>query len=157
VSRVYLVRHGEAGPDPDDAARVLTTRGREAVEAVALRLRAAGLEVAEIRHSGLARARQTADVLARHLAPARGVAVMEGLGPDDDPRRAATALASAADPVMLVGHLPHLARLAGLLLGGDRAAVRFEPGTALGLGRGPDGWVLDWMLPPRLAAERPSR
>ena len=156
MGRVYLVRHGEAGPAPDDAARVLTERGRADVEAVAARLRAAGVEVAEIRHSGLVRAHQTADILARHLGPARGVRVMAGLAPDDEPGDAAGALAGGADPLMLVGHLPHLARLASLLLGGGRELIRLEPGTALGLTRGADGWVLDSMVSPRLAGDRRS-
>ena len=32
--RLYLVRHGEARPDAEDAARPLTERGRQAIERV---------------------------------------------------------------------------------------------------------------------------
>jgi phosphohistidine phosphatase len=78
---------------------------------------------------------------------------MAGLAPDDEPQAAAGALAGSADALMLVGHLPHLARLASLLLGGGREPVRLEPGTALGFTGGADGWVLDWMVSPRLAGD----
>jgi phosphohistidine phosphatase len=45
--------------------------------------------------------------------------------------------------MMLVGHLPHLARLAGLLLAGDpdRPVIAFGQGGLVGLERGPVGVV----------------
>ena len=51
---------------------------------------------------------------------------------------------------MLVGHLPHLARLAGLLLIGvaDRSVVKFRQGGLVGLERTDTGWVVSVVLPP---------
>src|SRR3972149_1603342 len=45
----------------------------------------------------------------------------EGLGPNDDPEVARDECERAAAPVMLVGHLPHLGRLAGTLVRGRPA------------------------------------
>ena len=56
----------------------------------------------------------------------------------------------AAAPLMLVGHLPHLARLTAALVGGaELERIRFDPGTAVGLPRGAAGWELELVLPPR--------
>ena len=51
---------------------------------------------------------------------------------------------------MLVGHLPHLARLASLLLVGDvgRSIVTFRLGALVGLEQGPEGWSVWLALPP---------
>ena len=85
VGRCYLVRHGTAAPGPDDRARPLTPVGRAEVAAIAQALRARAVEVFEIRHSGLVRARESADILARVLAPREGVREISGLAPEDDP------------------------------------------------------------------------
>ena len=61
--RCYLVRHGAAAAGPDDRARPLTPEGRREIEVTAGALAARGVEVAEIRHSGLVRARETAEIL----------------------------------------------------------------------------------------------
>src|SRR6188474_487788 len=124
----YLVRHGAAAPGSDDRVRPLTAEGRREVERTARVLRSRGVEVAEIRHSGLTRARETAEILGASLAPPQGVHATAALAPEDDPDIAAAELALATAPVMLVGHLPHLARLTAALVG-DAATehVRFAP------------------------------
>jgi phosphohistidine phosphatase len=151
--RCYLVRHGTAASGPDDRTRPLTPQGRAEVEATARALVTRGVEVAEIRHSGLARACETAEILGGSFAPPHGVHAATGLAPEDDPALAAAELELAAEPLMLVGHLPHLARLAAVLVGGtELGRIRFAPGTAVGLRRGPDGWGLELVVPPRVGA-----
>jgi phosphohistidine phosphatase len=119
------------------------------VAAIAQALRARAVEVAEIRHSGLARARETAEILARVLGPGATVRAVSGLEPEDDPDVARDELDLAREPLMLVGHLPHLGRLASGLLGSqDGELPSFTPGTALGLARVGDGWRLDLLLRP---------
>ena len=146
----YLVRHGTAAAGPDDRARPLTGEGRAEVEATARALAARGVEVAEIRHSSLVRARETAEILAGVLAPPRGVNPATGLLPEDDPAVAAAELALAAEPLMLVGHLPHLARLTATLVGeAGLERIHFAPGTAVGLRLGAGGWQLEWVVPAR--------
>ncbi len=73
---------------------------------------------------------------------------MTGLLPEDDPDVAAAELELAAAPLMLVGHLPHLARLTAALVGDPEVErIHFAPATAVGLRRGPDGWQLEWVVP----------
>jgi phosphohistidine phosphatase len=56
--------------------------------------------------------------------------------------------------IMLVGHLPHLGKLASLLLCGDENAglISFRMGGALCLERdGAGKWSVQWMIIPDLA------
>jgi phosphohistidine phosphatase len=146
----YLVRHGTAASGPDDRTRPLTTQGRAEVEATARALAARRAGVAEIRHSGLSRARESAEILGETLRPPRGVHATTGLVPQDDPDIARAELELAAEPLMLVGHLPHLARLAGSLVGGvEVEGLRFAPGTAVALRRDAGGWTLEAVISPR--------
>ncbi len=146
--RCYLMRHGQAAAGPDDAARPLTPTGRAAVEATAGELATRGVTVVEIRHSGLRRARETAEILARVLDPRGGIHRVAGLAPDDNPDVASTALDAAEAPVMLVGHLPHLARLVARLLRESTGAsvVSFNPATAVCLARMDETWAVEWLV-----------
>jgi phosphohistidine phosphatase len=142
---LYLVRHGEAKAEAEDTARPLTERGRAAVERLGRAAAARGVEVAEIRHSGLLRARQTAEILAAHLRPRGGVRATTGLAPDDDPDVALAECQEAGEPLVLVGHLPHLARLEARLTG-RQTELSLQPGSMLALARGADGWELTWRI-----------
>ena len=150
---VYLVQHGEAKPETEDPLRPLTDCGREGVQRVARHAAPLKLPVSEIRHSGKLRARQTAEILAAALAPGRDVRQMDGLAPGDDPGKARAVVESAVEPLMLVGHLPHLSRLASMLLLGDpeRHIIQFRNGGIICLVKGEGGWLLQWALTPELA------
>jgi phosphohistidine phosphatase len=138
--RAYLVRHGEAKSPEVDPERRLTDAGVDRVRRVATHAVAdLGIRPAHIFHSDKARARQTAEIWAE-LA---GVPVEEadGLAPNDDPVRWATRLETEGD-VMLVGHLPHIERLVGLVVAGDpdRTLVGFPAGALVVLDHGDGGW-----------------
>lgn len=124
--RLHLVRHGEARPGLDDSARPLTQKGRDDVARLADLAAAAGVAPAEIRHSGLVRARETAEILARRLAPRRGLVVTRGLTPDDDPADVAIEAGVLTEPLLVVTHMPFVARLTGLLTG-SRSGALVEP------------------------------
>ena len=124
---VYLVQHSEAKPESEDPERPLTDKGRADVESVARYVAGSGVEVSRILHSGRLRAKQTAEILAQHLVPPQGVLEQGGLGPLDDPQEAKRLVEQAGKPLMLVGHLPHLSRLAALLILARVSALRFLP------------------------------
>jgi phosphohistidine phosphatase len=151
---LYLVQHGEAEPESVDPARGLTTRGRADVERVAAFAARFGLEIHQIRHSGKTRAEQTAALLAAALSPPGGAAAIPGLAPKDDVRPVADALAREPEPVMLVGHMPFLGRLAALLIFGDveAPALRFRNGGIACLTPEEDHWVVSWVLTPEMAS-----
>ncbi len=149
--RVYLVQHGEAKREEEDPARPLTENGRAEVERISRLLARLGIRVERILHSGKLRAAQTAEILAQHLKPAKGVEKAEGLEPLADPRIWADKLREVKEDVMLVGHLPHLSKLASLLIAGnqDLEIVRFRYGCVVCLERGEEGrWTLLWAIRP---------
>ncbi len=152
--QVYLVQHGEAKPETEDPTRPLSDRGHAEVERVAQHAAALKVQVAEIRHSGKLRARQTAEILAAALSPSHGLREMDGLAPADYPVKAKVEVESTRDPLMLVGHLPHLSRLASLLLLGDprREIIRFRNGAIVCLVKVEDHWLLQWVLTPEMAS-----
>jgi phosphohistidine phosphatase len=150
--RLYLVQHGHCLDEAQDPARPLSEVGRREVESVAAIARHFDLAVTRIEHSGKLRAQQTADLFAAALAPAQGVHARPGLAPRDD----VAALVHdglAPDGLMLVGHLPLLERLAGLLLVGDpeRRIYRMQNAGILALESASDGrWTIRWAVTPRL-------
>jgi phosphohistidine phosphatase len=116
--RLYLVQHGEAKSEEEDPERPLTDRGASDVRRVVRQATGAGsVTVERIVHSGKTRAQQTAAAWGGVL----GVPVEEadGLAPLDDPAIWAARVTGKTGDLMLVGHVPHLAKLAGLLLAGD--------------------------------------
>jgi len=146
----YLVRHGEAKPASEDPARPLTDRGRKEVERVARAVAAKEIKVSEILHSDKLRAKQTAEILARLLCPSGGVREIGGLAPEDDPQVAKVEMEVSQEPLMLVGHLPHLSRLASLLVTGDAArdTVEFPSAAVVCLSRAESAWQVRWTLRP---------
>jgi phosphohistidine phosphatase len=156
--KLYLFRHAHALAEAEDPARPLSAKGRELMQAVARGLRRrTSVEVAEVWHSPLVRARETAELLAEGLRLRVRLREVPGLLPEDSPAEMATALGHRNESLMLVGHEPHLSSLAGQLLGIDpeRSLVEFKKGTGLCLDRVVRGapWTLEWLLPPRFAGE----
>jgi len=150
---LYLVQHAEARSEADDPRRDLTEKGRMDIEAVAHHLKRLKVEVKQIFHSGKTRAQTTANILAEHMQPSAGISEAQGLAPMDAPEIWAERLAKTDDNIMLVGHLPHLGRLAALLMSGDkeRSVVNFQMGGAVRLQRMEgDQWALDWMIVPNI-------
>jgi phosphohistidine phosphatase len=155
---VYLMRHAAAAPGQPDSARPLTPAGIAAVEAVAARAAALQPRIAHVYHSGLVRARQTAEILARTLGVGALVEMRAGLAPEDAVEPVAAWLdALAADPdggTVLVGHLPFLGTLTARLLGEPAGSpVAFAPGTLVQLlPRGAARcFALGWILTPEEA------
>jgi len=147
---IFLVQHGKAYTEAEDPERRLTPDGVAETEKVARLLAAAGVKPREIIHSGKTRARQTAEIFARHLgSPLRQV---EGLNPNDDPTPWAQRLADM-DNIMVVGHLPHLSRLTALLLTGNpaREVVKFRYSAVLALAKEQERWIIAWYITPELA------
>lgn len=150
--QVYLVQHGLATSKQEDPARPLTPAGRDEVERVARAAAAAGVRPASILHSGKTRAQQTAEIFGTHVEPAHGVHAAEGLDPRDAPQRIRERVERAAEPVMLVGHLPHLSRLAALLLAesSEREIVAFRNAGVVCLERQEGRFAVRWILTPEL-------
>ena len=148
---LYLVQHGKAFDEKVDPERRLTPEGVYETERVAKYLGGLGVSVMEIVHSGKARARQTAEILARHLG-VTNVREVDGLNPNDDPRIWFERISGLDHDLMIVGHLPHLSRLVSLLIVGnpDVKIVEFRYSGVLKLSRIEGGWVINWFITPDL-------
>jgi phosphohistidine phosphatase len=149
---LYLVQHGEAKPESEVPERPLTDRGEETVRRMAAWASQVGLKVDQIRHSGKKRAEQTAVLLGERLNPPKGVIAVAGLTPIDDVRPVAEAIPAEQAAVMLVGHLPHLSRLANLLLTGDPegGVLCFQMAGIVCLSNQAGKWAVQWLMPPDL-------
>lgn len=153
--RLLLVQHGQANPEAEDPTRSLTVAGMEAAEKAAKWLSLGRVEVNEIRHSGKTRAEQTALIFAKHLLPRQGVTATPGLNPMDDVCPIADQFREYPDSLMLVGHLPFMSRLTGLLLTGDpeREVIRFQNAGVVCLREDEGRWRIDWMIVPDMVSE----
>ncbi len=151
--RHYLVRHGESKSELEDPAKPLSDHGRQEILRVARYAASVGVKVAAICHSDRLRARQTAEILAEYLLPRLGTREVEGLAPGAEPNRVRTQLEEATEPLMFVGHLPHLSRLisASVLGNSEMEIIRPETGAMICLYRTERGFRLLWVLTPELA------
>ncbi len=151
--RLYLVQHAEAKLEEEDPERRLNEEGIRNVERVAAALRPLGLDVEVIWHSGKARARQTAELVAPALGGRPEIFQRDGLAPKDPVAPVRAVIEQSAGDLMVVGHLPFLGKLAALLLTGDEAReiVAFRFACVVCLDRQADGrWKIVWMLVPEL-------
>jgi phosphohistidine phosphatase len=136
----------------------LTEQGRATTAKVAAYLAgpASGLldpPISEIRHSGKRRAHQTAEVFGEALGGGAPLTVSDDMNPKDDPGTIHDELAvkrNAPGALMLVGHLPYLAKLSGLMLTRDAndTPIRFVNSAVLKISPSETGWVVDWYLTP---------
>jgi phosphohistidine phosphatase len=151
--KLYLVQHGEACAKDVDPERPLTDRGRQDVERLTGFLGRAGIQVEQVIDSGKLRAAQTADLLARTMAPLVELETHDRINPNDDPAAIDWQQATGGRDTLVVGHLPFMARLAALLLTGDpdRPVVDYQPASIVCLECDVDGrWRIDWMIRPEL-------
>ncbi len=149
---LFLVQHGEAKSEAEDPARPLTDTGAKATEKMAKWLGTTEVKLAEIRHSGKKRAEQTASIFAKHIMPAPDLVAAPGLNPMDDVRQVAGELGERQSSSMIVGHLPFLARLTGLLVSGDPESevLRFQNAGVVCLQKAEDRWSIEWAVVPNL-------
>jgi phosphohistidine phosphatase len=153
--RIYLVQHGESKSEEEDPQRHLTDRGIDEVQRIADFLRPLELAVDTVWHSGKTRAQQTGELLAGALR-ARLVERV-GLAPKDQVAPTREALEQTGGNLMILGHLPFLAKLAGLLVTGseENEIVRFQFSCVLCMERRDDlKWKIAWFITPALLDRR---
>ena len=148
---LYLVQHGQAKSKEENPDRPLTDRGRREVEAVMLlMMRFGAITASRVVHSGKLRAAETAEIIGTKIDA--DTEESDGLAPNDDPGIWAQRLAEGGLDTLLVGHMPHLSRLASrLLCGSDEAElVEFANGGVVCLHQDDGHWALKWSIPPSL-------
>lgn len=146
------MQHGEAMREEHDPTRPLTEKGwADTKKVVQHAVGRAGVHVTRIVHSGKLRARQTTDTWREHL-PAVTITDADGLDPRASPEIWSERLGRETEDVLLVGHLPHLARLAARLLCGsdNKEVIKFQNGGIVCLDRSDGDWSVRWMLTPEV-------
>jgi phosphohistidine phosphatase len=136
---LYVLRHAlaeETSVGGDDA-RHLTDVGRERTEKAALGMHAIGVEFDVILTSPIARAAETAEIVAAAYETRPTPRVLMELATGIAPADAVAALAPYGrdDSVMIVGHEPQLSALISILLTGepDGMHLRLRKGGCVAL------------------------
>jgi len=154
---LYLVQHGEAVDKSVDPERPLTNKGRaDIIKVAGHAAKYAGLEVLAVTHSGKLRAQQTAELISLEIKTMQGVVPVKDLEPNANPAIWVERLGLMEDDVVLVGHLPHLSKLASLLVCGDadKNIVEFQNAGMVCLRKGsPRDWSIKWIITPETAAD----
>jgi phosphohistidine phosphatase len=138
--KLYLLRHGEAKSKDEDPEQALTDNGQAAVLRVASFAQGAGVSA-------------TAEIIAGLLKPTPALSASDGLDPMDEPGIWMSRLDEEKQPIMLVGHLPYMGRLASVLLCGnsEKETITFTAGSMLCLHRSTEGaWTVQWMITPAM-------
>lgn len=150
--KLYLVQHANAKSKEEDPLRPLSNEGWEEIKRIAeYARRYLHIEVDQILHSGKLRAKQTAETLARQLELPKLVNSVEGLEPRANPHVMRDYLAETQKDILVVGHLPHLSKLANLLLveNEEKDVIVFRNACLVCLERQIDSrWRLVWMITP---------
>jgi len=149
---LLLVQHGKNLAKDKDPEKGLSPEGKKEVEHVADMLVSNDVSVSSIWHSGLKRARQTAEIFSSSSGSGIEVLEKEGLAPLDDVTKLNL---DPEENIMLVGHLPFMERLLCYLLTGspDRPRiVKFKNGGIVAMDKDleTDSWFIKWTLFPHL-------
>jgi phosphohistidine phosphatase len=124
---IFILRHGkaeDAGPGGSDADRRLTKKGQDEITAVAQWISRQGLVLDLIAASPLARARETAEIVANALNARERLVIWKTLGPGGNPDTVHRQISRHPDvrAILLVGHEPLLSSLISRIITGDENA-----------------------------------
>ena len=142
--KLYLVRHGESKPEQEDASKPLTDRGRQDIRHLGRTLRNMNIRVPWIVHSGKLRAEETAKLLADSLEAPVKIKQAEGLAPNDDISPTLEWVEAEDEDLIIIGHLPFLARLLETLVKAPdpQDLPIFDSGNLVGVERIGDNWQI---------------
>ena len=153
---VYLVQHAQAKSTEQDAACPLSEEGVANIERASAYAEKLGFAIDRIYHSGKLRAKQTAEILARHLGVADKVETKKGLDPSDSVAPITDWLGRLSSEgirnILIVGHLPFLDKLTSLLVAGteDAHVVAFQNAGIVKLvpKSAGSGYSIQWIITP---------
>ena len=150
--KLYLVQHGEACGKEVDPERPLTEQGESDIDRLANFLKTAGIQVERVIHSGKLRAQQTAERLAKEIAPGVELETSGLMNPNDNPKAFDWQSESWDKDILIVGHLPFMAKLVSHLLIDDenRLLTAYQPGSIVCLEHNTTHWQINWMIRPEL-------
>jgi phosphohistidine phosphatase len=153
IMALFLVQHGKSLAKEVDPDQALSDTGIAETRNIARVAAGYNVPVNRIHHSVKTRARQTAEIFAEALHPVEGVHRIEGIKPMDDVTAIVPGL-KPEDALMLVGHLPFMARLAAFLTTGrtEPPVFKFQNSGIVCLDKQADetNWQIIWTLMPHI-------
>lgn len=146
--RVYLVQHGKALSPEIDPEKGLSPQGKEEVDRLGKFFAKKSFPLFTILHSGKKRAKETAEILGKHLEPELSLEEYHHLNPNDSIDEVYTRIVAEEKNLMVVGHLPFLDRLVTRMVEGreDGSIVEFSNGKTVCLEKKNGGWVIEWVV-----------
>jgi phosphohistidine phosphatase len=151
--KLYILRHGESLESTINPNRPLSVRGRNTIENLSKFLGTSNLSVSRILHSGILRAKETAEIVAKHIHCNTLPKAYPEIKPLDDPYEIILNIETLLSDTLIVSHLPFVDRLLTtlLILDESRPMVSFEPGTLVCLERVKEKiWSICFILTPFL-------
>jgi phosphohistidine phosphatase len=151
--KLYLVQHGNQLPENIDPNQGLSEKGITDCAKIASFISKTEFQIDKIFHSVKLRAKQTAEIFAKHLSPNLNPEEKEGLKPMDDVFVCAEQIKDTDENLMLVGHMPFMQKLSSLLLNGDenKKIVHFEQGSILCLEQNENKeWEIKFFVTPEI-------
>ncbi len=161
---LYFLRHGLAEDRADwtdnDDARPLTKPGKKRMADEAKALAHLKLNLDAVMTSPLVRARQTADIVAKHLNAQDGVVEDKRLAPGFNMSKLREIVREHenAQALMIVGHEPDFSETIGALIGGARVAIKKGGLAYINVtSTSPLQGELVWLVPPKVLAKDGSK
>jgi phosphohistidine phosphatase len=167
--KLYILRHGDAVENGDarfkEADRPLTPKGQQRTKHLARVFHQMGISFDAVLSSPLARARETAEIVARSLEIEGTLQFSDPLSPSGSMEQLVLAIDSIRpipESVLLVGHEPYLSSFISLLCtGGPGLPLTLKKGALcrLEVGQMTCGKCaeLEWLLQPRLLGFKPPK
>ncbi len=146
--KLYLIQHGLALPKEKDPEKPLSTQGEAQTQRTAEYLKSRVIKVDTIWHSKKTRAVQTAEIISEALNCGK-IQARDDLNPLDPVKKIPAEILASKMDIMIIGHLPFLQKLAGLLLTGSEESdiIAFNNSGVLSLNYD-EKWKIDWFVPP---------
>ena len=127
------MRHGQASATTHNSEQQLTPEGRAGIESLATQLCEQGINIEQIFHSKKARAQQTAEIMARQLAPDVTLQLHSHIQPNDQTHYICNDIQGWQQDTLIVTHMPFIPSLLEDLTHDTKAihSIPFTPGTVV--------------------------
>jgi len=112
---IFLLRHGDAEAHRIDRERSLSEFGQQQIWQTATKVREKNCQIEQVFHSGLKRARESAEIMTRELSLNCTFSEVTGLTPNDDIHHWAQQINRLEKSTLFVGHNPYMGALLGHL------------------------------------------
>lgn len=151
---IYIMRHAHALSVQEDPSRSLSEQGIENARKIGNFFKKNAIVINSIFHSSVARAKQTAEIVADEVGLQHTLTYFPFLDPDMDVTQLSNMIGQMGDKVLLVGHLPNLELLSNYLLTYDyqHSTLSYMPAGVAAFTIQENRCMLEWFVNPLLVS-----